>query len=143
LHCGAADEHAALRCVIDIEHGGGGHTAHAFGLTQAVHIAGANADPLAHHGLGQGVARARGASDINIVNNQQFTLKLQGSTDNFSSSTVDLYTSGTLTPTTNYVKDVQTGITTTTAYRYHRIYFTAAGGAPDTYVAELEFTELA
>lgn len=49
------------------------------------------------------------------------TWKLQGSTDNFSSSIVDLYTSGSTSVGGNDNMDVTSGITTTTAYRYHRI----------------------
>jgi len=63
--------------------------------------------------------------------------KLQGSTDNFSSSVVDLYTDASISTSNGATYDVTSGITTSTAYRYHRILFEgdANGGA----VAQLEF----
>jgi len=65
--------------------------------------------------------------------------KLQGSTDNFSSSVVDLYTDANTSISTGATYDVTSGITVTTAYRYHRILFEGDnnGGA----VGELEFYE--
>lgn len=64
--------------------------------------------------------------------------KLQGSTDNFSSSTVDLDT-GSFLDSVAHVETVTTGITTTTAYRYHRVQISAAGGGINN--AEVEFYE--
>ena len=70
------------------------------------------------------------------------TLKLQGSTDNFASSIVDLYSGATGTPGVSTWIDVTSGITTTTAYRYHRIHI-SANTAFNGFAAELEFFELA
>jgi hypothetical protein len=61
------------------------------------------------------------------VGGSHIEIKLQGSTDNFSSSIVDLGTTGSVVDGTGlsypYHIEKLTGITTTTAYRYHRIYF--------------------
>lgn len=67
------------------------------------------------------------------------TVKLQGSTDNFASSTVDLMVAVTVSGTvTSLVLDVTTGITITTAYRYHRILL--VGNAVNTMqLSELQF----
>lgn len=65
------------------------------------------------------------------------TVKLQGSQDN--STWTDLYTSGTI-GTTGSVTDVNSGITTTTAYRYHRI--NGNGNGTNTFaIAEIVFYE--
>lgn len=90
--------------------------------------------------------RAYAASDLggaftNSANNN-VTLKLQGSTDNFSSSIVDLYTSGSLGAVGSHT--VTAGITTTTAYRYHRLLITevaADSGGHTISCAELELYE--
>lgn len=66
-------------------------------------------------------------------------LKLQGSTDNFSSSIVDLYTGTTGTPGAGNYTDVTSGIDTSTAYRYHRI--TMADNGATRRLNELEFYE--
>ena len=54
-------------------------------------------------------------------------IKLQGSTDSFSSSVVDLGTTGSVADGQGaaypFKIEKLTGITTTTAYRYHRLYF--------------------
>ena len=65
--------------------------------------------------------------------------KLQGSTDNFSSSIVDLYTDAATSISNNATYDVTSGITITTAYRYHRILFEGDGNGGA--VAQLEFYE--
>jgi hypothetical protein len=69
------------------------------------------------------------------------TIKLQGSTDNFSSSIVDLYTTGSISDAPNSFVEVTSGITTTTAYRYHRLHLSPI--ATDARVAEIKFWELA
>ena len=66
------------------------------------------------------------------------TLTLQGSTDNFSSSVVDLGY-WTFTDNDNVITEKYSGFTTSTAYRYHRIKATASAG--DVKCAELEFYE--
>ena len=66
--------------------------------------------------------------------------KLQGSTDNFSASTVDL-ASGTAAGGTSDTVTVSGGsITTTTAYRYHRFVLNG-NGANNTWCAEVQFYE--
>ena len=72
-------------------------------------------------------------------------IKLQGSTDGFSSSNVTLYTisAGSMTNGTDSSTvpkhDVSSGITTSTAYRYHRIY--AEGDGNGGSVSEIQFYE--
>lgn len=69
------------------------------------------------------------------------TFKLQGSTDNFASSVVDL--TGAITfPTGNsqVVEVLRAAITTGTAYRYHRLAITG-NGSNTVAVAEVEFYE--
>lgn len=69
------------------------------------------------------------------------TIKLQGSTDNFSSSVVDL---GTETFTDSAGKTLtKTSGFTATAYQYHRIHVTAGSGSGSQsfYVAECTFFE--
>ncbi len=67
-------------------------------------------------------------------------LKLQGSTDNFASSVVDLYTGATGAPGAGAYTDVTSGIDTSTAYRYHRVTIGTAGGG-NRRLNELEFYE--
>lgn len=66
------------------------------------------------------------------------TVKLQGSND--GSAWTDLYTSGTV-GTTGTTVDVTTGITTTTAYTYHRLNING-NGTNTVSIAELVFYEL-
>lgn len=63
-----------------------------------------------------------GPSDATVVNSVATNCKLEGSTDNFASSIVLLATTATI-PGSGYssLTDTNSGITTTTAYRYHRI----------------------
>lgn len=72
-------------------------------------------------------------------------IKLQGSTDNFGSSIVDLYTSGTIGAIgASATTLVTSGITTSTAYQYHRVLITELsgdGGGHTLFVAEAEFYE--
>jgi len=82
---------------------------------------------------GSGVTKTITAFQINSPTNDGFIgsqlavgFKLQGSTDNFSSSVVDLY-SGTTPAGFNQSVLVTSGITTSTAYRYHRIVINGNG----------------
>jgi hypothetical protein len=69
------------------------------------------------------------------------TITIQGSTDNFSASVVDLYTE-TFSATPAQVKSITSGITQTTAYRYHRVKFDSIDGAVVNHaVAEVLFYE--
>ncbi|WP_220150849.1 hypothetical protein [Thalassospira xiamenensis] len=68
------------------------------------------------------------------------SLKLQGSTDNFSSSVVDLYTGTTGVPGISTWVDVASGIVMSSAYRYHRVVFGSENGSRRS-VAEVEFYE--
>ena len=74
------------------------------------------------------------------------TLKVQGSTDNFSSSIVDLYSFATFVdnsaPADPQTIDGDGGLTTTTAYRYHRVLVEASGSS-NLHVAEVVFYEQA
>ena len=82
-----------------------------------------------------------GSSDQGMVASADPTVThtLQGSTDNFSASVVDLH-SDSVTDAAGLAVDVSSGITTTTAYRYHRVKITAtAGGTSRIYFAEVEF----
>lgn len=95
---------------------------------------------------GAGVTKTITAFRITAPTNEGFCssgtarqIKLQGSTDNFSSSIVDLYS---FTPAYK-VADQQTitsGITTSTAYRYHRIVIDG-NGVNSVLLAEVEFYE--
>ena len=67
---------------------------------------------------------------------QTVTLTLQGSTDNFSSSVVDLGNTSFADPENNSQKTV-TATDTSTAYRYHRIKIDTA--EKSIYCSELEF----
>lgn len=64
------------------------------------------------------------------------TVKLQGSNDN--STWVDLYTTGTVLATSGSSIDVSSGITTSTAYRYHRINVNG-NGTNGSFIAEVQF----
>lgn len=68
--------------------------------------------------------------------------KLQGSTDNFSSSVVDLMTPASTTNANGEVLTVTSAsIDTTVAYRYHRFIVDGTGSA-GVFVCELVFYEL-
>lgn len=72
------------------------------------------------------------------------TLALQGSTDNFASSNVTLYTSSAFTDSNGISKtytDPTDAIDISTAYRYHRVAITLATYNPKC--AELQFFEYA
>ena len=75
-----------------------------------------------------------------IDNTKAATIKLQGSTDNFSSSVVDLHTTASIADAGKSIHSVTSGITTSTAYRYHRIIMFATDGSSNAAkVAEVEF----
>lgn len=83
-----------------------------------------------------------GFSNSGIVTS--LTIKLQGSTDNFSSSIVDLYTDSAVAESNGASVDVTSGIATSTAYRYHRISVTenqSDAGGHTLGVAELKLYE--
>lgn len=68
------------------------------------------------------------------------TLTLQGSSD--GSSWTTLYThSSSIAGDNGSIIDVATGITVTTAYRYHRVRLVGSSGGLNTYLAEVEFYE--
>lgn len=69
---------------------------------------------------------------------QTANYKLQGSND--GTNYTDLMSPGTTTGATSEIVTVTSGITTTTAYRYHRVIF-SANGADNYYVTELELYE--
>lgn len=70
------------------------------------------------------------------------TITLQGSTDNFSSSIVDLGSTSALTDSAGQVVTKFTGITTTTAYRYHRLKIVvSSANGNNMYMAEAQFFE--
>ncbi|KKM01089.1 hypothetical protein LCGC14_1797920, partial [marine sediment metagenome] len=89
--------------------------------------------------------KAWGSNDNGFVGgaNPTVTIELQGSTDNFSSSIVDLgNTSDTDGGISSPGKLIQklSGITTTTAFRYHRLKITqGGGGSVSFFCAECEF----
>jgi hypothetical protein len=78
-----------------------------------------------------------GSSDVGLASAATFDIKLQGSTDNFSSSIVDLHSATGVSDSNAIILDYTSGITTTTAYRYHRVLLTSGGS--EFYVAEVEF----
>ena len=78
-------------------------------------------------------------SDDNFGGSSPITIKLQGSND--GSAWTDLHTdSGVANTGTAKVQVVTSGITTSTAYTYHRIEI-SGGGAGTTNCAEVEFYE--
>lgn len=90
-----------------------------------------------------------GSSEAGLANDaygnpesETLTVKLQGSTDNFSLSVVDLYTNATVANVNGLALNVTSGITTTTAYQYHRLLIlenTGDGGNHSLNVAEVIF----
>ena len=85
--------------------------------------------------------RVYGPQDDGFIDNTKAaTIKLQGSTDNFSSSIVDLHTTASIADANKSIHSVTSGITTSTAYRYHRIIMFATDGSSNAAkVAEVEF----
>ncbi len=84
--------------------------------------------------------RIYGQNNGGFVGNtsQTTNYKLQGSND--GTNYTDLMTAGTTAGVSSEIVTVTSGITTTTAYRYHRVIFNA-NGADNYYVAELELYE--
>jgi hypothetical protein len=82
--------------------------------------------------------RYYGPNDAGPVGTFATTIKLQGSNDN--SNWTDLHTSGTLSTSANTTLTVTSGITTSTAYRYHRIAMNG-DGAQAAYAVEVQFYE--
>ena len=85
--------------------------------------------------------RVYGPTDDGFIDNTKAaTIKLQGSTDNFSSSIVDLHTTASIADANKSIHSVTSGITTSTAYRYHRVIMFATDGSSNAAkVAEVEF----
>lgn len=87
------------------------------------------------------------ASDYNGFNTaggSTMTFKLQGSTDNFSASTVDLYTQSGVAASTGNILSVFGGINVSTSYPYHRVveYEDSPYGPSHSVMAsEVEFYE--
>lgn len=82
--------------------------------------------------------RYYGPNDAGPVSSFATTIKLQGSNDN--SSWTDLHTSGTLSTSANTTLTVTSGITTSTAYRYHRIAMNGDGSS-SAFAVEVQFYE--
>ena len=84
-----------------------------------------------------------GTSDQGFVpgSNPAITVTLQGSTDNFVSSTVNLGSAGDAVDENGLQISNLTGLDTTTAYRYHRLKISITGSAAQLGIAEVEFYE--
>ena len=84
-----------------------------------------------------------GTNDQGFVpgSNPAVTVSLQGSTDNFVSSTVNLGAAGDVVDENSLQITNLTGLDTTTAFRYHRLKITHSGSASQMGVAEVEFYE--
>lgn len=88
--------------------------------------------------------RVYAPTDVGIWDTGTGTLTLRGSTDNFSTSDVSLYTaSGLSDPGASGEHDINqragASIIVTTAYRYHKLELTSSIGKP--IIAELVFYE--
>lgn len=86
-----------------------------------------------------------GPTDAGIINSVDKSFKLQGSTDNFAASTVDLYTSGVIagSGSSNWTATFDgdaLGFLMSTAYRYHRVAWDG-NGVNGFSLAELQFWE--
>jgi hypothetical protein len=81
-----------------------------------------------------------GSSDYGFNNpaNGGVTIKLQGSDDN--ATWTDLHNSGPVSDGGGANYYYTSGIDTSTAYRYHRVYVTSNGGDGDKRVSEVQFT---
>jgi len=78
------------------------------------------------------------------VTSGTMTIKLQGSTDNFVTSIVDLHSASGIAQSTTNIYTVSSAITTTTSYRYHRIMMyedTPYGLSHAVCLSEVEFFE--
>jgi len=69
------------------------------------------------------------------------TCKLQGSTDNFSSSIVDLGSTTAVTDAAGLMIEKLSGLTTSTAYHYHRVELEFSATAGGKICAECQFFE--
>jgi hypothetical protein len=69
------------------------------------------------------------------------TITLQGSTDNFSSSIVDLGSVGPTADSTSLMMEKLSGITATTAYRYHRLKLETTAAGIYMFLSEVRFFE--
>jgi hypothetical protein len=87
--------------------------------------------------------RLTGTSDHGFIDTGagNVTCHLYGSTDNFSGSNVLLGSTTATADANGLVIEKFTGITTTTAYQYHRIHISHTNGTEGTAVAEVEFYE--
>ena len=87
--------------------------------------------------------KAWGTSDQGFVpgSNPNIVISLQGSTDNFVSSTVNLGSAGDTVDDNGLQISELLGLDTTTAFRYHRLKITITGSAAQIGVAEVEFYE--
>lgn len=131
----------------------GGNLAASFDGTTSQTAAASSNKATSTAGYTNSVGKDWGASATKIIsrfqvygpNNQPIRgdgaagFKLQGSTDNFSGSTVDLYSSTTVGGSAEVI-NVISGITMTTPYRYHRITING-NGANSVAIAEIVFYE--
>lgn len=79
---------------------------------------------------------------VNGTTGGTVTIKLQGSTDNFSSSTIDLGSNSFTSVGADEHKTWLSGFTATTAYRYHRALITTVpGSGVSNCLAEVKFYE--
>lgn len=78
-------------------------------------------------------------SGFNAFASNKITLTLQGSTDNFSDSVVDLGTITFIDPNDSTEKLKLTGIVTDAAYRYHRLAISKGGIPNHMYASEVIF----
>ncbi|MEN6617361.1 MAG: hypothetical protein ABFD12_12455 [Syntrophorhabdus sp.] len=76
-----------------------------------------------------------------LYNISDFTVKLQGSDNN--TDWTDLYTSATITNSTSLIITVDSGITVTNPYRYHRIALIPATDCVSYYIAEVQLFQVA
>lgn len=76
-----------------------------------------------------------------LSNGGTITVTLQGSTDNFSASTVDIgSTTGSMGNTATETLDFNAS-DLSTAYRYHRVKLASSNGSENWVLAEVEFYE--
>jgi hypothetical protein len=92
--------------------------------------------------------KAYGASDggfaiFGTPANPEITVTLQGSTDNFNTSIVDLGSVGPTTDANSLLMQKMSGIETSTAYRYHRLKVDVGSETTNAniYIAEVQFYE--
>ena len=81
-----------------------------------------------------------GPSDTGINEGATATIKLQGSTDNWTTP-VDLHAGTNTNGASSQIITIDTGITTTTAYRYHRLIISPGNTGFGVYYAEIQFFE--